>query len=303
MDTTTQLSDVEIHFLKAGAVEIGLAPALGGAISHAKINHVDFMRPWTGERTPRRTAGYPLVPYSNRIANACFEFEGNTYQLERNFGDHPHSLHGVVWQRCWQFERISEAKAKMTFSHRPQNEGAENWPFAFDVTQEFEVRADGLLVKMIFTNKDDKEAPVGLGWHPFFPRHDRVLLQYQAQTVFLNDENMLPKPAEAISEEWDFSESKILSYLGLDNCFVGWDGSATLVWPNQKIKLTMTASPNLSHLVVMTPPLPNNFFAVEPVSHANNAINMSNPEQQGIQIVAAGQSAQCWMSLKVEENI
>ena len=300
MDTTAHLSEVDIYFLKAGAVEVGLAPALGGAVSHAKINNVDFMRPWTGERTPRKTSSYPLVPYSNRIADACFEYQDNKFQLELNFGDHPHSLHGVGWQRCWQFERVSESKAQMKLVHTPEQEGGENWPFAFEVVQEFEAHADGLSVKMIFTNKEDHTVPVGLGWHPFFPRHDGVTLQYQAQAVILNDENMLPQPAESIPEGWDFSESKSLSYPGLDNCFVGWNGSASLTWPHQKMKLIMSASENLRHLVVMTPPMPNNFFAVEPVSHANNAINMDDPAQHGIQMVAAGQSVECWMRLKVE---
>src|SRR4051812_33922594 len=92
--------------LSAGAAHMEISPAIGGAIASFTIDGVDVMR-----RTPplERAAGnvrahacYPLVPYSNRNANATLRFAGHDYELDRNFGNHPHSIHGVGWQRPWQ---------------------------------------------------------------------------------------------------------------------------------------------------------------------------------------------------------
>ena len=71
--------------------------------------------------------------------------------------------------------------------------------------------------------------------------------------------------------EWDFSAPRRVDAVPLDNCFDGWDGRATIVWPRRRLGLRLEATEPFRHLVIYTPPQ-RPFFCVEPVSHANGAI-------------------------------
>jgi aldose 1-epimerase len=57
----------------------------------------------------------------------------------------------------------------------------------------------------------------------------------------------------------------------LDNCFEHWDGTAAIIWPSRRLRLDLSATAPLEHLVVYTPP-GRPHFCVEPVSHVNGQI-------------------------------
>ncbi len=62
-------------------------------------------------RDPYATAGFPLVPYSNRIGNGSFEWRGKCMTLARNFPPEPHAIHGVGFERAWQVRSRSADSA------------------------------------------------------------------------------------------------------------------------------------------------------------------------------------------------
>ncbi len=88
--------------LRAGALEAALSPAAGGSLLWLRHGGEDVLRPAPDNcHDPLGMANFPLIPYANRIANGRFGFDGRDYQLPRNFGDHPHSIHGTGWQAAW----------------------------------------------------------------------------------------------------------------------------------------------------------------------------------------------------------
>ncbi len=101
---------------------------------------LDWLRPAgpaaLAQGDPRGTACFPLVPYSNRIRDGRFVFEGREIRLPRNFGDHPHSIHGHGWQAPWRVAEAAADAAVMEYRHR-----ADAWPFDYDARQH--VRLDG----------------------------------------------------------------------------------------------------------------------------------------------------------------
>lgn len=299
--TNQTINPITILFLKQDNIEIGLLPQLGGCIAFAKYNNIDFMRPWTGELTARRTCCYPLVPYSNRLANGQFSFTNQTYSLLKNFGDHPHSIHGVGWQQPWQITYVADNIAEITLCYQPL-QSRHGWPFAFKAKQRFTLDTNSLLVEIQIQNQHPLTAPIGFGWHPFFPKHDHLDLTFQAEQVLINDSNMLPEKIIAVPKQWDFSQTMMVEQQTLDNCFINWQRQATLTWPNKQLSLSITASENLPHLVVMNPPATfGEYIAVEPVSHLNNALNASDPTSQGIQYLATNQTLSAWMKLSLSQ--
>ena len=62
------------------------------------LDGVDLLRRAPdGADDPLAMASFPLVPYANRIAQGRFAFDGADHQLPRNFGDHPHSIHCLLY--------------------------------------------------------------------------------------------------------------------------------------------------------------------------------------------------------------
>ena len=77
--------------LEAGAARVLLLPAVGGAVGGFTWHDEPVLRPTPDDAITtteaRRTASYPLIPYSNRIRDARLAFSGNVYALGRNFGE------------------------------------------------------------------------------------------------------------------------------------------------------------------------------------------------------------------------
>src|SRR3984957_9975826 len=86
-----------------GATRVTLDPGRGGTIRELNWHGHDVLRPTPANAgdDPLDTACFPMVPFVNRIAYGRFEFGGRTVQLERNWSEDPHPLHGQGWRKPW----------------------------------------------------------------------------------------------------------------------------------------------------------------------------------------------------------
>jgi aldose 1-epimerase len=291
-------SDLSETHLQKGPLRLSICPALGGAITRLTFDGIDLLRPWDGSDSVRRTGCFVLAPFSNRVGEGGFEYEGERYSLRNLSPDHPLPIHGVAWKRSWTLTAQSEIELALRLIHQPEGDDTWDWPFAFELEHELRLDEQGVELSLNLRNTDTRSMPVGLGWHPYFVRHDDCVLQFAAQSVWLNDERNLPAELVRVPAQWDFRQPQRLDELGLDNCFVGWDGQVRISWPGQGIELAMTSE--VRHLVVFTPPAEMGFFAVEPVSHANNALGMRDPMANGMRSLAPGEvmRVSCRISLE-----
>jgi aldose 1-epimerase len=273
--------------LRAGDAQIELAPATGGALAGFTYQGIDVLRPTPAtvraERNVRGHACYPLVPYSNRIANARLTFDDHEYRLQKNFGDHPHSIHGIGWQRRWHVDAIEDDRALLSLVHDPKtapdsatSADGHAWPWPFRATQSFAVAAnDGgalLTMKLTLTNTGDAVFPFGLGWHPFFVRTGRTEIGFLADAVWQTDATQLPTHRIAIPRDWCFAPQRSPGAGPIDNVFTGWRGEAKVRDPDRGIEVEIAADRSCSFLVVYVPP-GRDFLAIEPVTHMTDAFN------------------------------
>ena len=291
--------------LAAGDARVELAPALGGAIARFAFRDVDVLRPVSDEARAaanvRGYACYPLVPYSNRIANAAFTFDGRTHVLARNFGDHPHSIHGVGWQRPWRIVAQEPASALLAFDHTIDSEAdTRAWPWPFRATQSFVltpgVAGATLAERVTIVNSGVTPFPFGLGFHPFFPRSPATELAFRADAVWETDATQLPTTRIAIPDRWRFDPPRAVDPVQLDNVFTGWTGEAMLVDRTRRIATTLAADSAASFLVVYVPGS-RDFLAVEPVTHMTDAFNRAARGEAGTgaRTLAAGAAFSCTM--------
>jgi aldose 1-epimerase len=216
-----------------------IAPELGGALVAFAWRGRPILRPTPesalADRNVRATSCYPLVPYSNRIANARLSFAGREYALARNFGDHPHAIHGVGWQRAWHVREATSHRARLALVHGARGVDKAAWPWPFDATLTFELpepaddRSAVLVATLTITNSGVSAFPFGLGFHPFFPRDARTEVGFAAAGVYENDATQLPLRRTTVPPAWQFDPPQPSKATALDNVFTGWRGDATLV--------------------------------------------------------------------------
>jgi aldose 1-epimerase len=265
-----------------------LLPALGGAIGMLRHEGRDVLRPTPdGASDVLETGCFPLVPYANRIAHGRFEFDGQAYQLPLNFGDHPHSLHGLGWQVGWAVVEAGAGHATLSHAH----DGGAGWPWAYRAEQRFVLAPGDMRVELSITNTGDAPMPVGIGLHPYFPCDADTRLTFEAERVWLADTTMLPTEPAAVAQ---FGDSAVGVPVGgttlIDNAYEGWDGATRIAqrWGG----LTMRGEgASVLHLYR---PLATAFFCAEPVSHLPDAINRG-----GMDVLAPGETRTLAMTLSV----
>ncbi|HYF43059.1 MAG TPA: aldose 1-epimerase [Ramlibacter sp.] len=278
--------------LAASALACDIEPRLGGCIAGLRLDGVPVLRPAPaqGLASSRQSGSYPLVPFSNRIAQATLQWQGTQHPLVRNNEPEPHAIHGVGWQRPWEVLESDGSFAMLAYEHRPDSA----WPFAFDASQTFRVRPGALELTLSVTNQSGQPAPAGLGWHPYFVKRPGSRVRFDATGRWEMGSDKLPT-ALAPSRGLDAPCEE----LDVDHCFQGWSGVAELHDPQLRVRVTSS----LRWLVVFTN-ASRSFIAIEPVSHVNNALARvaagADARELGLATLQPGESMSAQMTLEVE---
>jgi aldose 1-epimerase len=283
-DTANPSSPVE---LRAGDLRLSLRPDVGGGIAGLWLGDIAVMRSREAAAIdgPRSGASFPMLPYCNRLGYCRFRWAGQDHTTRPNYDGSPHSLHGVAWLRPWSVESLSEYEAVLACEHEPD----EDWPFAYSARQSITLTPGSLELRLAATNRAPQAAPMGLGWHPYFPKRARSRLHIELTHRWDSDATKLPTrrvPQPGIDAD--------VAHLNFDHCFDGFNGAARI----RDEKLSLRLSSSLTRLVVFTPQ-ERDYFAVEPVSHVNNAIHMADPAAHGVVTLAPGATQSAWMRLDV----
>jgi len=245
---------------------VTLDAAHGGAIREFSWRDRPILRAAAAgqQADPFSMACFPLVPYANRIAHGRFHFDGREIQLQRNWDQDPHPLHGQGWRSAWTIGQTSAASAVMSFEG-----GGDDWPWRYRAIQEFAVLPDGLEVRLSVENRAAHDMPAMLGLHPYFPNPQAATLEARARTLWLSDAQALPVQPVSTPPEWSFDPPRGVARVALDHCFDHWDGLAIVRWPDRVLKVSAIGAQSL-HIYV---PVGADFFCLEPQSAAVGALN------------------------------
>jgi aldose 1-epimerase len=287
MTTTLQLNHA--------AMRCDLAPDLGGSIAGLWLDGVPVLRSTSGTALQQVSAAgsYPLVPFSNRIGHATFNWAGRCHTLLPNGAPEPHAIHGIGWQRPWNVLQADARQARLVYHHQADA----TWPFAFAAEQVFELSDQGLALFMTLTNPSELPMPAGLGLHPNFVKRPGSHLHFAAAGRWQMDASRLPThrlPASGLDTD--------CAGLDIDHCFDGWTGDVQL----QDELLRIRIRSNLQRLVVFTNPT-RDFVAIEPVSHVNNALQLmhatgASADALGLIVLQPGESMSAHMHIQMEHQ-
>ena len=279
--------------LKSGLLRCDIRPDLGGCLAGLWWGDVPVLRSTAGPAlTSARLAGsYPLVPFSNRVAQAKLVWAGTSHPLVQNNAAEPHAIHGVGWQRPWEVLDESDQFALLSYQHKADAA----WPFAFDTSQAFRLSEGALEITLSMTNQSSTPAPAGLGWHPYFVKRATSHLRFAASGRWEMGADKLPTQRLAAT-----GLDTACAALDVDHCFEGWQGEALL--SDERLRVRIASS--LKRLVVFTNAT-RDFVAIEPVSHVNNAVNLMatgtwTADELGMRVLQPGESMSEVMSIRVE---
>ena len=263
--------------LNAGRAVAGVAPSIGGSITHYHwidgARRHEWLRPASRldlvSGMADRLACFPLVPFSNRIREGRFVFGRHAVQLPLNRAPEPHAEHGHGWQAEWIVVERASDRLAIAYDHP-----ADAWPFPYRARQDFMLTEDELRVTLGIENRGREAMPIGLGLHPYFPRTERCQFSARVDAMWATDAEVMPTALVDADPRFGGGDGLPIAEVILDNVFTGWRRQARIVWPERNARLTLHADSPLDFLVVYSP-AGEDFFCAEPVSHCTDAFNLA----------------------------
>ncbi|CAH2773032.1 MAG: Galactose mutarotase and related enzymes [uncultured Paraburkholderia sp.] len=268
--------------LSAGGLRLVVAPEVGGALAAfyelTPDGPLHWLRPASqaafDECDPLRMASFPLLPYCNRIRDARFPFNGETIDLNGNDPRFAHALHGNAWRRPWKVAARTASAVTLEFEHAPDSTHRGDWPFSYRAQQRIELMADGLRITLSARNLADRPMPFGMGHHPYYPRTAHTRICADVKAMWHADTEVLPTHLGAHPAVDALREGMSPDAYDLDNNFANWSRRATIAWPDEHRRLTMTAEAPFDHMVVFAPASDPRQLCVEPVTNTTASVTL-----------------------------
>lgn len=244
------------------------------------------------QRNPSPFSSFTLAPFSNRIRNARFTFQGRDYQLRPTSSD-GNTQHGDVRGRLWTVVQADEQMLECRLDTKDFSDF--NYPFPFVMSAVYRLDGNDLHTKLALTNTGSEAMPAGFGLHPYFNRFlagsGEVQLGFKAAGLYRTDDTFMPNEGmKPIPDAFDFSAPRAAGDQSLNHLYGGWDGRASLEWPGSGLRVEMICGAVFSHLVVFT--APDGSLAVEPVTHATDGFNLMarGVEGTGVKVLEPGET-------------
>ena len=290
-------------------LRLAISPSAGASITALEIRDpngrwADVLRRMPIDADDPSAAGsFLMLPWTNRVKDASFSFEGSAYPLIPNHSDAT-AIHGVGRDHAWSIIDRSPITARLIYKHDPDA----IFPFAFGGVARYEIAPDRVEIDLSVTNLDERSFPAGCGHHPYFHRHlhsdaDDVQIAMPVEgrytcTACIPTGVIEDDEACALLRAGD-----ALGNPGLDDVFTGFGGACVLEWPASGIRCTMSCTDELGHVVVYTPRAPDGsadeYFCIEPVTMVNDGFNMHAREEPGtgVRVLAPGETLRTRMTL------
>lgn len=272
--------------LHAGEYEAAVASSGAMLLSVTKAGR-DLVVPVAAERLPVAYQGKTLVPWPNRIVGGTYRFRGQTYEVPVNEHATGTALHGLACWQNWRVVRSDGAAVVFGLSLLPSY----GYPFALEVTTEYQLSADGLKVSISATNVGTDPAPYGVSSHPYITcggTIDDCALTIPADQVLLVDDSLGPeKRADVSAANMDYRNGPLVAGAHVDNAFTGLPGGTwhvTLVRPGDYAVAVEASAPWVQFF--SGDHVGRRGAAIEPMSCAPDAFNSGD----GLIVLQPGES-------------
>ncbi len=299
-----------IVWLEHAGQRLGLVPSLGGGVAAWQLaansspsgKPFNIWRPWDGSNPDRYAlASFPMVPWSNRISGGGFEFGGKFHPIGPNRTGEPYPIHGDGWLQQWLVAQPDQDTMVMTLG----SDCFEGNPYVYSASQTFRLVPGGLDQTLAVTHQGTVPLPYGLGLHPWFLRTPQTRLQAGVTGVWLSGTDPLPtEHTRNFPATWNLREGINVNGTLVDNAFTGWDGEASITWPEHHLRLTMQVpevqarAKNDPGYCLLYRPAIGSAFCFEPVTHPIDAFHANN--RPGMKVLSTGETLQLHVQWRIQ---
>ncbi len=272
-------------------------------LQEADGRETDIVWGYSGGTQKKGGQGDVLIPFPGRIKEGRYSFDGENFQLERNDKEGPNAIHGFVRTLPWQVFVSEKHRVVFAVSLDAAQYGAKGYPFTLDIRVAYELDARGLTCSFEIRNTGGRQAPVGVGFHPYFTvgtgsvDETEVLIPGSGLVEF--NDRLLPtgKINQVAGSEWDYRTFRPVGDRRFNHCYMQLEqdaeGNAVAslrhLLSGRTISLVMDRS--WSAIVVYSgdaiPGHARRALAIEPMTCATDSFN--HPEW-GLKRLASGES-------------
>ncbi|RWX66289.1 aldose 1-epimerase [Mesorhizobium sp. M4B.F.Ca.ET.089.01.1.1] len=215
---------------------------------------------------------FPLIPFGNRLRGNAFVFDGGTHRLQPNTASDPHYIHGDAWLGHWRTIAHDHHELTIAYDH-----AGKDGPYAYRAEQRFALSDNMLSVSLSVTNRARRSLPYGLGLHPFLPMTPATIVDFTAERYWEQDAAFLPLKSHPARGGMDFSGGRRLPGTWMNTEFEGWNGAATIMWPETGSRLRIEADAQFSRCMIFVSHAAfdalyrHDWFCFEPMTHSVDA--------------------------------
>lgn len=287
--------------------QVGILPDTGGSIAHGRIRYsgawVDVMRPTDPANYNNSSAcsSFLMLPWANRIRDGILRYQGQSWQLRTTRDDHT-ARHGDVRKRAWQVIEQSDTHIQMQFNSHDHADF--NFPFACSALLTYRLNERDFIWELRLTNQDERDFPVGFGFHPYFQRMSATmpLLEIPCDQYFVLHDAMPDSAPIAVPPELDFRQLRsVPDDCQYDHLFANRDTHkpVRLVYQDWGVQLEMHVDAYHPHVILYS--APDGSLAVEPQSNANDGFNLreNGIYEAGMLVLAPQQTVESAINLRV----
>ncbi|HKE44158.1 MAG TPA: aldose 1-epimerase [Steroidobacteraceae bacterium] len=276
-----------------------ILPSHGGSLQACEYDGAAVLRP--GAQIERIGAPaisccyFPMIPFSNRIENSRFRFGDATVTVAENLPGTRHAIHGHGWQASWDVDEESERRCALVY----RREATSDWPWRYEGRQAFEIFGNTLRITLAVRNLAPHAMPCGLGFHPFLPAFDGARLLFEARSVWDGNVRDFPRERVPVPPHLSFATGVPISErVGTDHCFDGWERRAVVSFEDSGHSIVVEGCAATPYVVIYIPG--SDYFCVEPVTHAVNAMNLADPAAAGLWTLEPMAAREITASIHVE---
>src|SRR5262245_49519769 len=121
---------------------------VGGGLRSYAVGSSSVLEGYEPSEMASGGRGQVLIPWPNRLRDGSYEFDGQTHQLPLNEVGHSNAIHGLARWVAWNVRERERHRVVVEHVLHPQP----GYPFALEVSIEYELAGDGLTVRTAATN-------------------------------------------------------------------------------------------------------------------------------------------------------
>jgi aldose 1-epimerase len=283
---------------------VELLPGVGGQVVRFELDgHPLVLTPTNLDTLRNKSARYgvPILFPPNRIHRAQYTYKGRTYQFPPKAGT-PHYSHGELSRKPWIVAEAGAEEEKgayliTRFRYQDHPDMFEHFPhnLVFEIT--YRLHEGKLICSGSILNEGKDEAPLALGFHPYFPvapkLSTRVVIPAVAEWPISDDGfvNGLPQvtmACEQLRSGCSFEDVPSEGYMLLEMPR-GQSNRCELQDHERGMKIVMECSEQFPFMVLFKPTWAD-AISLEPYTYITDGFNSSlATEITGVRGIQAGE--------------